>query len=113
MRCHRIVLIYGALYLGVPLAMAQMPADPIVQAQQRYAREVASCNSGALAAPDREACIRVAGQQLDRARGLPPVDAPVTTPDGRATVVQPEGVASPAGTSATDTSRDGRATVVR
>jgi hypothetical protein len=80
--------------------------------QQRYEREVATCNGAALAAPEREACIRLAGQQLDRARGMPPVDAPVTTPDGRATVVQPEG-ATPRGGSVTDTSRDGRATVVR
>lgn len=113
MTCKKWVLIVGALCLGTPWAMAQTSADPMVLAQQRYEREVATCNNGALAAPDREVCIRIAGQQLDRARGLPPVDAPITTPDGRATVVQPEGAAPPAGASVTDTSRDGRATVVR
>lgn len=112
MKHHQSLLIFGALALNATLGMAQTSTDPDALAQQRYERELGTCNSGALAAPDREACIRMAGQQLDRARGLPPVDAPVTTPDGRATVVQPEG-ARPAGASVTDTSRDGRATVVR
>lgn len=114
MKSMHVLLFCGLVCLGGARVGAQpASADPLAAAQQRYEREVAICNNGAMAAPQREACVRGAGQQLDRARGLPPMDATVTTTDGRATVVQPEGAAQPAGTSATDTSRDGRATVVR
>lgn len=111
-RCAFVVAL-GTLTVA-SFASAQTSADPVVLAQLRYEREVARCNSGALAAPAREACIRSAGLRLDRARGMtPPVDATVTTPDGRATVVAPVGAAVPSGSSNTSTSRDGRATVVR
>jgi hypothetical protein len=114
MKCMHLLLFCGVLCLGGAHVGAQpAPADPAARAQQNFEREIASCNSGALAAPDREACVRLAGQQLDRARGLPPVDANITSTDGRATVMQPEGATPPAGASVTDTSRDGRATVVR
>ncbi len=117
MNRKRLFPIVCALYACsvVPRVDAQTAASDAARLpQQRYEREVASCNNGALAAPEREACIRSAGQQLDGARGQPPVDAPVTTPDGRAIIVMPEGAAPPAGASpTTDTSRDGRATVVR
>ena len=43
-------------------ALAQPAADAL---QQRYEREIATCNSGKLAAPAREACIRAAGNALD------------------------------------------------
>lgn len=81
-------------------------------AQQRYDSEIARCNSGNLAAPAREACVRAAGLALDRARGGPPVEVPVTTPDGRSTVVTPAGGPRPADASDTRTSTDGRATIV-
>lgn len=114
MKCMHLLLLCGMLCLGSARVGAQTAsADPATRAQQNFEREVASCNSGALAAPEREACIRLAGQQLDRARGLPPVDATVTSTDGRATVMQPEGAPPPAGASVTEPSRDGRATVVR
>lgn len=102
----------GALaFTGAGLALAQTPADPSAAAQ-RYEQQLAACNSGSLAAPAREACIRNAGTALDRARGGPPADAELTTPDGRATVVAPAGSVPPASASDTRTSRDGRATIV-
>ncbi|HSV54479.1 MAG TPA: hypothetical protein VLJ57_20320 [Burkholderiaceae bacterium] len=107
-----LVIVFGTVTIGSPVS-AQTTSDAAVPAQQRYEREVASCNNGAMAAPDREACIRIAGTRLDRVRGTPAVDAPLTTPDGRATVVAPEGATMPSGSSNADTSRDGRATVVR
>jgi hypothetical protein len=93
-------------------AMAQT-STPAAAAQQSYERDVAACNGGTLPAPAREACVRAAGLQLDRARGGPPVDTPVTTSDGRATVIAPAGASTPG--SATDTpltTPDGRATVM-
>lgn len=114
MKSMHFLLFCGVLCAGCSRVGAQpAPVDPAARAQQNFEREVASCNRGVLAAPEREACIRLAGQQLDRARGLPPVDATVTTTDGRATVMQPEGATPPAGASVTEPSRDGRATVVR
>lgn len=96
---------------GATLVFAQTPADPTVAAQ-RYEQQLAACNSGSLPAPAREACIRNAGSALDRARGGPPADTEMTTPDGRATVVAPAGAVPPVSASDTRTSGDGRATIV-
>jgi hypothetical protein len=89
-------------------APAQMAPDAL---QQRYEREIATCNSGKLAAPAREACIRAAGNALDRARGGPPAEVAQPSADGRATIVAPPGAAPSSGSDAI-TSRDGRATIV-
>jgi hypothetical protein len=92
---------------GATVAIAQT-ATP----QQRYEQQLARCNDGSLAAPAREACVRAAGTQLDRANGGLPSEAPVTTQDGRATVVAPEGSNPGSGGSGTVPSRDGRAAIV-
>ena len=105
-RFHVLAAITATLFAGAAGAQA---ADA---AQQRYDNEIARCNTGNLAAPAREACVRAAGLALDRARGGPPVDVPVTTPDGRSTVVTPAGGPRPADASDTRTSNDGRATIV-
>ena len=108
----------GLACLVALTSQAQTPAD-LSQAQARYSTEVARCNSGALAAPAREACVREAGMVLDRARGAPPVPELATTNDGRATVMTPTplatGAAAPPSTSISEpirTSTDGRATIV-
>ncbi|RYZ10500.1 MAG: hypothetical protein EOO24_08970 [Comamonadaceae bacterium] len=108
-RIHAAV-IGTALFVSV-MAVAQT-ADPGTAAQRRYESTVAGCNSGGLAAPAREACVRAAGNALDSARGGPPADVTVPSADGRATVVAPAGSAAPTAGSDTTTSRDGRATVV-
>lgn len=100
-----------ATLVAAPGVFAQA-VDAANQAQQQYERELAACNSGALAAPAREACVRAAGVQLDRARGRLPSEAITTTPDGRATVVAPSGIATPAPAENLITTPDGRATVV-
>ncbi len=81
-------------------------------AEQVYESDLAICNGGKLSAPAREACVREAGRRRDAARGGPPAEVNMTTPDGRATVVAPEGAAPPASPSDTVPSRDGRANVV-
>ncbi|VWX63466.1 conserved exported hypothetical protein [Burkholderiales bacterium 8X] len=98
-------------FFAVPAAFAQPTLTPAA-AQQRYEREMAGCNSGALAAPAREACLRAAGVELDAARGGPPSDVAVPSADGRATVISPAGSTTPSGGSDATTSRDGRATIV-
>lgn len=102
--------------LGVDAAVAQSSFDAS-RAQFLYDRDMTRCNSGALASPERDACVREAGLQLDRARGGLPAEVTSTTPDGRATVVAPRGATlpGPAVASGTDvqTTGDGRASVVR
>ncbi|KQP44579.1 hypothetical protein ASF44_27235 [Pseudorhodoferax sp. Leaf274] len=81
-------------------------------AEQVYQSDLAICNSGQLSAPARDACVREAGRRRDAARGGPPPEIPQTTPDGRATVITPEGAATPPTSSDAVPSRDGRANVV-
>jgi hypothetical protein len=103
----------AALFLGALLAAAAaQPVAQEAQARQRYEREVAACNSGALAAPAREACIRAAGNALDPALGGPPADVTAPSADGRATIVGPAGAPPPSSGSDAVRSRDGRATIV-
>jgi ABC-type amino acid transport substrate-binding protein len=97
--------------LAAAAAASAQPAQE-VQARQRYEREVAACNSGTLAAPAREACIRAAGVALDRALGGPPAQVTVPSADGRATIVTPAGAPPPSSGSDAVPSRDGRATIV-
>ena len=105
-------------FLVCMVAQAQTPAD-LAQAQARYTTEIARCNSGALPAPARKACVRDAGTALDQARGSPPLPEQSTSNDGRATVMTPmevdTGAAAPPSTTISEpirTSTDGRATIV-
>ena len=98
--------------LSAPLAMAQGGTNPAGLAQQIHESDIAICNSGGLSAPAREACVREAGIRLDRSRGIVPPDVPLTTQDGRATVITPEGTPAPPTSSEAVPSRDGRANVI-
>lgn len=98
-------------------AHAQQPGDrtqqPADRAQQIYDSDMAVCNRGDLPDPMRRACVRAAGERLDRARGgVAPGGTAVTSPDGRATVVVPEGASLPPTSSEAVPSPDGRSTVV-
>ena len=103
----RTFFLAGLLAGGASLAAAQPSA-----AQQRYDQQIARCNDGTLPAPAREACVRAAGNLLDRVEGGPPPAAAVTSRDGRATVVAPEGTAPSSGGADARPSGDGRAIVV-
>ncbi len=103
----RTLLAFGLLAAGVSGAWAQ----PSV-AQLRYQQQIARCNDGTLPAPARDACVRDAGNLLDRIEGGPPPEAAVTSRDGRATVIAPEGTTPSSGGADTRPSRDGRAIVV-
>ncbi len=101
------------------VAHAQISPEAAAVAQARYDREMAVCNGGTLPAPQRDACVRSAGNALDRARGGPPVPVESTTSDGRATVMTPQSppvsAAPGPGPSTAESLRitpDGRATVV-
>ena len=104
----RYLLLIGAT-LAAGAVSAQTGPDAL---QQRYEREVAACNSGNLPAPARDACIRAAGNALDRARGGPPGEVARPSADGRATIVTPPGATPPSSGSDAVTSGDGRATIV-
>jgi hypothetical protein len=101
-----------------PLASAQNgTTDP----KARYDQEIARCNRGTMPAPEREDCIRQAGLAFDKASGGITGTRETTSPDGRATVMEPAtGTAGPASSrlrAATPpppllTTPDGRATVV-
>lgn len=108
MFAKRIFVLAGAALLLAGVAGAQ----PVDAARQRYDAEIARCNSGSLAAPARDTCVRSAGLALDRARGGPPVEVLKETANGRATVVAPVDAPPPATDSTTRTSADGRATIV-
>jgi hypothetical protein len=104
------VAISGAL-LGISFtSVAQTHVDQ-AEAQRRFDRQIAKCNSGKLPAPERDACVRDAGHALDRARGGPPGHVTTRSPDRRSTVVTPEGAPVPGGTE-TVRSGDRRSTVV-
>ncbi|MFM9426146.1 hypothetical protein RCH10_002586 [Variovorax sp. GrIS 2.14] len=101
----------GIVMLGSLAASGAWAQSTDAVAQERYQRALAVCNDGSLPAPERNGCVRMAGRQLDRTNGGPPVNMPTTTPDGRATVVAPVG-STPPNDDDTTTSRDGRATIV-
>lgn len=92
-------------------AVAPAMAQPNM-AEQVYESDLAICNGGQMSAPARDACVREAGRRRDAARGGPPPEIPVATPDGRATVVTPEGSTPPPTSADAVPSRDGRANVV-
>lgn len=106
----RLPLVTAALL--VPLAGAGSAWGQTNTVEQVYQSDLAICNSGQLSAPAREACVREAGRRRDAARGGPPPEIPQATPDGRATVVTPEGALPPPTSSDAVPSRDGRANVV-
>ncbi|MBT2325591.1 hypothetical protein J7E62_24975 [Variovorax paradoxus] len=103
----------AAIFCAALAAATAAGAQTAQQARQRYEQEVATCNSGALAAPAREACIRAAGNALDRALGGPPPNVAVPSADGRATIVSPAGSPPPSSGSDAVRSPDGRATIVQ
>ncbi|MDM0104833.1 hypothetical protein QTH97_07805 [Variovorax sp. J22R24] len=95
-----------------PCAIAFAQQD-LAAAEQNYQRALAYCNNGSLPRPERDACVRDAGNALDRARGGAPTgEEDVTSPGGRATVVIPDGSPLPLSDSTTVTSPDGRSTIV-
>jgi hypothetical protein len=107
----------GAVVWAAPVSAQNGAADP----KARYDREIARCNRSGLPAPAREACVRQAGQAFDRATGGITGTRETTSPDGRATVMEPAtGTLAPAGsrplsptpTPPLITTPDGRATVV-
>jgi hypothetical protein len=102
--------VYACLYSD---ADAQATgAEDAARAQQQYELDIAICNTAGFAAPQREACIREAGQRLDRVRNAPPAGSTSDNQDGRATVVADPASASALQGSALQTTTDGRATVV-
>lgn len=107
MRLRLAIAVLFAPLAGVGSAWAQAST-----VEQIYQSDLAICNSGQLSAPAREACVREAGRRRDAARGVPPPEVPKATPDGRATVVTPEGAPPPPTSSDPVPSPDGRANVV-
>jgi len=102
----------GAALLAGALGASAQAANDLAQAQADFNRQVATCNSGKLPAPERDACIRDAGAALDAARGGPASTVTRRTPDGRATVVVPDGKPVPSGGTDRMRSDDGRSTVI-
>ena len=97
----------ASLALLLSAAAAQAQPSP---AQQRYDSEVGQCNRAGLPAPQREACLRDAGRQLDGASGsIPPALVPQTSADGRAEVMAPAGAPPPPSGPQFVPSPDGRA----
>ncbi|RYF82260.1 MAG: hypothetical protein EOO29_07690 [Comamonadaceae bacterium] len=95
--------------LALLLSAATAQAQPST-AQQRYDTQVAQCNRAGLPAPQREACLRDAGRQLDSANGgAPPALVPRTSADGRAEVMAPPGAPAPPSGPQFVPSPDGRA----
>lgn len=83
----------AGLALLLPATAASAPPSP---AQQQFDQQVSLCNRSGLPAPQREACIRNAGQHLDRSSGgAPPPLVPQTSADGRAEVMAPAGAPAP------------------
>jgi len=106
---HSYAVISFAALAASTAAFSQQDIDA---AMARYERAMAACNDGSLPRPERDACVRDAGIEWDRAqRGLPSA-ADVTSPGGRATVVVPQGSPPPLGDSETVTSPDGESTIV-
>jgi hypothetical protein len=107
LHCVSLLIVCAALQAAVP-AMAQSAA-----AQRRYEQQLAICNSANLPRPERDACVRDAGNALDQARGGGSFQSvEQTSPDGRSTVIIQDGSAPPADDSDTVTSPDGRSTIV-
>lgn len=108
MPLYRIV----CLVLALSSAAAARAQQPVDRAQETYDSDIAACNRGDVPEPMRRACVRAAGERLDRTRGVVPTDTAVTSPDGRATVIVPEGATLPPTSSDAVPAPDGRSSVV-
>jgi len=108
-----IVGLYGYACLSPESAHAQgADAGQATRAQQQYELDIAICNTGGFPAPQREACIREAGQRLDRSLWAATQGSAVESVDGRATVVLDPAGSSALRGEALATTPDGRANVV-
>jgi hypothetical protein len=105
------LLMIGSALWGASLAATAQQRQQQLTPQQRYEQQLAYCNSGKLPEPARNACVRDAGNMLDRADG-PPRDVTSTSQDGRATIVSPAGLPTPNSGSDDVRSKDGRSTIV-
>ena len=105
------LLMIGSALWGASLAATAQQRQQQLTPQQRYEQQLAYCNSGKLPEPARNACVRDAGNMLDRADG-PPRDVTSTSQDGRATIVSPAGLPTPNSGSDDVRSQDGRSTIV-
>ncbi|HQS33564.1 hypothetical protein [Polaromonas sp.] len=127
MRMHPVFRTVWHVTVGTCLALlvasaASAQTGGALDPQTRYNRQIAVCNQGVLPEPARNACVRDAGAQLDRATGGMTGSRQVTSPDGRSTVIVPApakpdafGVRPPLPTvssPSTTTTPDGRATLV-
>ena len=107
-----------SLRIAVPLALLALAspwagAQPSAAARQLYDQTIAQCNSANLPRPERNACIRDAGEALRRAGGGQVTSSPDTIPDSRSTVIGPDGTPMRGDDNdSTYTTRDGRAVVV-
>ncbi|MBU1360329.1 MAG: hypothetical protein KKC79_01025 [Gammaproteobacteria bacterium] len=106
------VLALAGTAAAQPSPTAQ-PSPAAFEARQRFESEVRACNNSGLPDPAREACVRRAGVALDNRLNGTPGDVPVATPDGRAIVMSPAGSLPRPAEAEPVTSRDGRATIVR
>lgn len=127
MRMHPVFRTVWHVAVGACLALlvasaASAQTSGALDPQTRYNRQIAVCNQGLLPEPARNACVRDAGAQLDRATGGMTGSREVTSPDRRSTVIVPApanpdafGVRPPSPSSSspsTTTTPDGRATLV-
>ena len=106
------LLMMGSALWGASLVATAQQRQQQLTPQQRYEQQLAYCNSGKLPEPARNACVRDAGNLLDRSVGGPPPNEMSTSQDGRATIISPAGLPPPNSGSDDTTSRDGRATIV-
>ena len=104
------VAVLAALAAAQPAA-AQARAAPAA-ARAAYERQIARCNDDNLPRPQREACIRQAGAALDRVRGGPAPDVAQESPDGRALIVGTPGAVPDNGATGLVSTPNGRAVVV-
>lgn len=106
---------FKPLAIGAALAACSLAAtaQADLTPQQRFDQQIAFCNSGKLPEPQRNACVRDAGNELDRQLGgTPPPNQRNTSADGRATIIGPAGETLPNSGSTRVTSPDGRSTII-
>lgn len=95
------------------LASSSACAEASAAARLTYEQTIAQCNSANMPRPERNACIRDAGEALTRAGGGQIVESQDPNPDARSTVIGPDGTPRRSEDSdSTYTTRDGRAVVV-
>ena len=101
-----------ATVIPVRAQTADTRTDAAAIAQQRYDLDIAACNGPGIPAPLRASCIRDAGQRLDSLRGVPAATEAAGSADGRATVMTSAPRSETLRGSTTVITSDGRATVV-